>query len=82
MHFQNRMNPVTTNEKRLVVTGFSRWEGTADSQYRMNPALRLVHCIRDLAYGDEQRKQDLNQMVKSNDPAMRKLLVDSFWRDP
>jgi len=47
-----------------------------------DPALRLVHCLRDLAYGDEQREHDLMKMVESNDPAMRKLLVDSFWRDP
>jgi len=47
-----------------------------------HPALRLVHCIRDLAYGEEEREQALMEMVESEDPAMKKLLVDCCWRDP
>ena len=47
-----------------------------------DPALQLVHCLRDLAYGEKEREQDLKEMVESEDPAMRKLLVDSLWRDP
>lgn len=41
--------------------------------------LRFAHCIRDLAYGNEQREMDLVNMVKHGDVEMRRLLVDICW---
>lgn len=43
--------------------------------------LRVAHCLRDLAYGDETRADDLKAMVKSEDPEYRQLFLNSFWRD-
>ena len=45
------------------------------------PLLRIVHCIRDLAYGDESRTYDLVAMVKSPDPAYQQIFKDAFWID-
>lgn len=42
--------------------------------------LRIAHCIRDLAYGDASRTDDLISMVKSNDPEYRKIFETCFWR--
>ncbi len=47
-----------------------------------HPALQIAHCIRDLAYGDESRGGDLVAMVKSKDPAFRKIFEDALWIDP
>ena len=47
-----------------------------------HPALRVAHCIRDLAYGDESRTDDLVAMVKSKDRAFRKIFEDALWIDP
>jgi hypothetical protein len=46
------------------------------------PPLRVAHCIRDLAYGDESRANDLVAMVRSKEPAYRRLFEEAFWRDP
>ena len=46
-----------------------------------SPPLRVAHCIRDLAYGDESREKDLIAMVNSKDPRCRQLFVDAFWRE-
>jgi hypothetical protein len=45
------------------------------------PALRIVHCLRDLAYGDEARTDDLVNFVKSRDPEYQKFFRDSYWID-
>jgi hypothetical protein len=42
--------------------------------------LRIAHCIRDLAYGDESRAKDLLAMVESNDPAYREIFERCYWR--
>jgi hypothetical protein len=44
------------------------------------PALRVAHCIRDLAYGDETREDDLVTMVQSDDPAYRTMFERCLWR--
>ena len=44
------------------------------------PPLRLAHCIRDLAHGDEARSEDLAAMVASEDPGYRRLLEERLWR--
>jgi hypothetical protein len=44
------------------------------------PVLRLAHCLRDLADGDESRTEDLVAMVRSEDPATRKLMEECLWR--
>ena len=41
--------------------------------------LKFAHCIRDLAYGKEQRVDDLVAMVKNPDAGMRRLMVDILW---
>ncbi len=47
-----------------------------------SPPLRVAHCIRDLAYGDESRAAELVALVRSEDPAYRTLFEEAFWRDP
>ena len=44
------------------------------------PPLRIAHCIRDLAYGDESRTDDLIAMVKSDDPHYRVIFEACLWR--
>lgn len=44
------------------------------------PPLRFAHCIRDLAYGDESRTDDLVNMVRSEDPAYRRMFEECLWR--
>lgn len=50
---------------------------------RKNPApeLRIAHCLRDIAQGDESREPDLKAMLTSQDPATRRMFVDAFWLD-
>ena len=43
------------------------------------PPLRIAHCIRDLAYGDETRTKDLVKMVRSKDPRYRKIFETCYW---
>jgi hypothetical protein len=45
------------------------------------PALRIAHCLRDLAYGDESRTDDLADLVKSSDPEYQKFFRDAYWID-
>ena len=44
------------------------------------PPLRIAHCIRDLAYGDKSRTDDLVAMVKSDDPQYREIFESCLWR--
>jgi energy-coupling factor transporter ATP-binding protein EcfA2 len=46
-----------------------------------HPALRVAHCLRDLAYGDEDRADDLAAMVGSDDPAYQELFREAMWID-
>ena len=46
---------------------------------RPEPALRIAHCIRDLAYGDESRSDDLKAMVESEDPEYHQIFADCYW---
>jgi len=41
--------------------------------------LKIAHCLRDLAFGDESRTDDLIQMVKSKDPAFREIFIRCCW---
>jgi len=43
--------------------------------------LRVAHCLRDLAHGNESRRDDLVAMVESDDAACRDLFQDAFWID-
>jgi len=43
------------------------------------PQLRIAHCIRDLAYGDESRADDLVSMVQSDDPEYRSIFETCLW---
>jgi len=43
------------------------------------PPLRIAHCIRDLAYGDESRAEDLAAMVRSEDPRYREIFETCLW---
>jgi hypothetical protein len=45
------------------------------------PALRAVHCLRDLAYGGESRTDDLVRFVKSKAPGYQKFWRDAYWID-
>jgi hypothetical protein len=44
------------------------------------PVLCIAHCIRDLAYGNESRIEDLVAMVQSDDPAYRTIFETCLWR--
>jgi len=44
------------------------------------PPLRIAHCIRDLAYGDKSRMDDLVAMVKSDDTQYRVIFEACLWR--
>ncbi|MGC1121163.1 MAG: NACHT domain-containing protein [Candidatus Methanofastidiosia archaeon] len=44
------------------------------------PPLRIAHCIRDLAYGDESHIEDLVSMVKSDDPEYQEIFEAALWR--
>ncbi len=46
------------------------------------PALRIAHCIRDLAYGDASRSDDLVALVRSEDPGYRSIFERCHWREP
>jgi hypothetical protein len=46
-----------------------------------HPALRIAHCLRDLAYGDEDRAGDLAAMVASDDPSYQELFREAMWID-
>ncbi|NQZ06208.1 MAG: NACHT domain-containing protein [Algicola sp.] len=46
-----------------------------------SPPLRIAHCIRDLAYGDGSRKDDLIAMLESEDPAYRTIFENCLWRE-
>ena len=45
------------------------------------PQLRVAHCLRDIAHGDESREADLSAMMQSDDPATQRMFVDAFWID-
>lgn len=45
------------------------------------PELRITHCLRDIAHGNEAREADLQAMLQSKDPATRRMFIDSFWLD-
>jgi NACHT domain len=42
--------------------------------------LCIAHCIRDLAYGDKTRAEDLASMVQSQNPAYRSIFEAAYWR--
>ncbi|MBF0370157.1 MAG: hypothetical protein HQL52_11940, partial [Magnetococcales bacterium] len=52
---------------------------TRDSDH---PGLQIAHCIRDVAYGQEQRVEDLKGMIHSQDPKFREIFVAAYWVDP
>jgi hypothetical protein len=70
-----------------ILNGFERPEESlfnelADATRPSREArLRFAHCIRDLAYGKEEREQDLIEMVNKPDAEMRRVLVDICWID-
>ena len=41
------------------------------------PALRVAHCIRDIAYGDTSRVNELRSMIESTDPNYQSIFEDS-----
>ena len=43
--------------------------------------LIIAHCIRDLAYGNKKRIDDLVAMVNSDDPAYRDIFRRCYWID-
>jgi hypothetical protein len=47
---------------------------------RDDAPLRIAHCIRNLAYGDESHNNDLTAMVASDDPAYREIFERCYWR--
>jgi hypothetical protein len=44
------------------------------------PPLRIAHCIRDLAYGDESRIEDFVSVSASDDPAYREIFEAAHWK--
>jgi hypothetical protein len=47
---------------------------------RKEAPLRIAHCIRDLAYGDETCIDNFEKMFLSNSPVYRSIFERSFWR--
>lgn len=45
------------------------------------PALRIAHCIRDLAFGDKSRIGDFMRMADSDEPAYRSIFERCYLRD-
>jgi hypothetical protein len=43
--------------------------------------VKIAHCLRDIAYGDESRTDDLIRMVKSDDPEYNKIFREVLWID-
>ncbi|HSH02290.1 MAG TPA: NACHT domain-containing protein [Anaerolineae bacterium] len=41
--------------------------------------VQIAHCIRDVAYGREERVADLRRMLASDDPAFREVFVRCYW---
>ncbi|GHO51453.1 NACHT domain-containing protein [Ktedonospora formicarum] len=41
--------------------------------------LRIAHCIRDVAYGEESRAEDLLSMLQSHDPEYRSIFETCYW---
>ncbi len=46
-----------------------------------HPALRIAHCLRDLAHGHEDQADDLVAMVGSDDPAYQEIFRGAMWID-
>ncbi|MFN3076676.1 MAG: NACHT domain-containing protein [Alphaproteobacteria bacterium] len=44
-----------------------------------SPVLRFVHCLRDLAFGDESRTDNLVRMVRNPRPELRSVLTEALW---
>lgn len=44
------------------------------------PPLRIAHCIRNLAYGDESHIEDLVSMVRSDNPEYQEIFEAALWR--
>jgi hypothetical protein len=45
------------------------------------PPLHVAHCIRDLAYGDKSREDDLIAMMNSSESGYRRLFEEATWHD-
>ncbi len=45
------------------------------------PPLRIAHCIRDIAYGDKSRIDDLVAMVNSEDIEYKTIFETCYWRE-
>jgi hypothetical protein len=58
----------------------SRFNELADmTRTSQEVRLKFAHCIRDLAYGRQDRELDLVEMIKKPDSKMRHLLEEIFW---
>ena len=44
-----------------------------------DPCLRIAHCIRDIAYGNNDRLKDLSRMVNSKDLAYKSIFEKCHW---
>ena len=44
------------------------------------PPLRIAHCIRDLAFGNKKRADDLRSMFESDNPQYRDIFERCLWR--
>jgi len=42
------------------------------------PELRVAHCLRDIGYGDKSAVARLRAMIRSKDPATRRVFRDAF----
>jgi hypothetical protein len=42
--------------------------------------LKIAHCIRDLAYGDTSKADDLKRMLHSNNMEYREIFERCYWR--
>ncbi len=54
---------------------------TALTRSHDSACLKVAHCLRDIAYGDESRTKALTAMIQSDVPGCRQLFRRAFWID-
>lgn len=45
-----------------------------------SPPLRIAHCIRDIAYGDMSRAEDMISMIQSDQPEYSSIFESCLWK--
>jgi hypothetical protein len=76
--FDNKMiaeHTTVASESRTLLSSIAN-----KTRGRHEAPLRIAHCIRDLAYGDETSIDNFEKIVSSNSLVYRKIFERCFWR--